>query len=232
MLEIQRLLNFKIWWDRFALHPIIQMWSLLAPKKSRLRHPKRQTRGFKRIVHKPMATSTSFIQSMILRQVLPSQTIDLLRNFALSASPAALTAELRHFCNTRTHTRTHTHTHLLAEDDSILQSFLEVLSNRHSRYFFNPEAELLLLLWVIFLSNLKDKTSCSVCIPFWKKIYKYQQALRSSCPRPLCQWAALHGNEKQVNIKFFNTEKSFKVTQIKSCLFVLLFHSLSETQLV
>lgn len=34
--------------------------------------------------------------------------------------------------------------HLLAEDDSVLQALLEVLSNTHSCYLLNPEAELLL----------------------------------------------------------------------------------------
>ena len=46
---------------------------------------------------------------------------------------------------------------LLAEDDSVLQAFLEVLSDTHSRRLLNPEAELLLLLGVIFLSNLEIK---------------------------------------------------------------------------
>lgn len=46
---------------------------------------------------------------------------------------------------------------LLAEDDAILQALLEVLSDAHPRRLLDPEAELLLLLLVIFLSNLKER---------------------------------------------------------------------------
>lgn len=43
---------------------------------------------------------------------------------------------------------------LLAEDDPVLQALLEALSNAHPGRLLDPEAQLLLLMWVIFLSNL------------------------------------------------------------------------------
>ena len=49
----------------------------------------------------------------------------------------------------------HTHTHLLAQNDSVLQALLEAVSDSHPRHLFYPEPQLLLLLYVILLSDLR-----------------------------------------------------------------------------
>lgn len=46
---------------------------------------------------------------------------------------------------------------LLAEDDPVLQALLKALSDAHPRRLLDPEAELLLLMRVIFLSDLKHR---------------------------------------------------------------------------
>lgn len=51
----------------------------------------------------------------------------------------------------------------LAQYDSILQTQLKVFSNRHASNILDPVRQLLLLLWVILLSNLQTKKRDNSC---------------------------------------------------------------------
>ena len=54
--------------------------------------------------------------------------------------------------------------HLLTECDAVLQTLLEVWADGAAGHVLDPHPELLLLLMVILLCNLKDKKDYKTCL--------------------------------------------------------------------